>query len=274
MPNTNIRLDMSNLRVIATMNPTSVGGGRSRLPVSIISTFSQVRLDTPSDEELSEILVDTFEPLVQIGLLPPVTIKDIFSFHQDVGSLLSNGSLGRVTAPFNLRDLIKARDMLLSIMQDHLDEYHMRELLPTAAGSAASVDDGIFYEAPGAGKYLDEDDVRVAVLINVLDIIYAGRFKGQDEQQAVREAIAKHFSNCLHSQGKNSKGSAVPEVDDSVAGTVKIGSIYIAKGMMGGRCVLDKHINVCSLHMLHHACELLHCIAICTARQLVLYMRH
>ncbi len=175
---------------------------------------------------------------------------------------MAKGSLGRTTAPFNLRDLIKARDMLVSIMRDHVNEYHLNELLHQGPGSAEGDDEAARQQALAATKYMDEEDLRLDVLVRVLDTVYASRFKGQQEQQAVRRVIAETFK-LPGRQTSLTAASAAPEVDDSVQGTVKIGSVYIAQGegcgstpplrkMRGCHCVL-RQLNLKAQHSTHKA---------------------
>ncbi|CAF5134072.1 unnamed protein product, partial [Rotaria sp. Silwood1] len=52
VPNTGEKVPLKNILLFATMNPSTIGGGRSKLPRSISNLFTIVQLDDYSEEEL------------------------------------------------------------------------------------------------------------------------------------------------------------------------------------------------------------------------------
>lgn len=97
-------------RIFATMNPISVGGGRSQLPRSIRCLFNEARLSPPSAPELAGITFDLFAPCMEADLIHKDTVTQLFQLHARVGRALEQRAIGKGggVMAFNLRDLIKA----------------------------------------------------------------------------------------------------------------------------------------------------------------------
>ena len=102
-------LDVRNVRFYATMNPASVGGGRSQLPRSLRSLFTAVQVAKPSDTEVRDIALDLFDNCLDKQLLDEAHVNCLLNFHRAVITAAERRDLGRGGAPaeFNMRDLIK-----------------------------------------------------------------------------------------------------------------------------------------------------------------------
>lgn len=102
-------LDVHSVSIYATMNPASVGGGRSNLPRSLRSLFTTVQVGKPSDAEVRAIALDLFEGCLQHKLLDAAHVDKLLNFHQAAITAAERRDLGREGAPaeFNMRDLIK-----------------------------------------------------------------------------------------------------------------------------------------------------------------------
>lgn len=111
LPATGEKVPLEGVRVFATMNPASIGGGRGQLPRSIAGLFSHVRLEAPSPQELSLIVLSVFSGCLGKGLVCADHVSSIFNFHTEVLAEMTRGQLARRSSgtmqPFNLRDLIK-----------------------------------------------------------------------------------------------------------------------------------------------------------------------
>jgi hypothetical protein len=160
---------------------------------------------------------------------------------------------------------LQTRDVLFRIMRDQETHYGLRLGVKKPAppvrqrsSSVAGGEDGTGADAPVASLEMDEDGlldvegVKAATLRKVLDIVYASAFPELEDQQRVRELIARHFSygvgsasRCLGQQqapaapaGDGDGGGAAgqqqdaepPAIDTSVPGVVRVGSIYMERG--------------------------------------------
>ena len=109
VPGTGERVPLAGVRVFATMNPTSVGGGRNRLPRSIASRFTRVVLSEPTEQEKALILLSEFASCIKNGYVTEAHVSAVHNFHKDVVAKLQAQQIGRTGGAqlFNLRDLIK-----------------------------------------------------------------------------------------------------------------------------------------------------------------------
>lgn len=111
VPMTGECVPLDNVRVFATMNPTSTGGGRNQLPRSVTGLFTQIRLDAPSKREVSEILLSVFAESIYKRFIRVDDVSSIFNFHHAVNEALEQRKVGHSggVQKFNLRDLIKVQ---------------------------------------------------------------------------------------------------------------------------------------------------------------------
>lgn len=96
-------------RLFACQNPTSQGGGRKGLPKSFLNRFTQVFVDTLSDDDLLFIAHSMYPQL------EPALLRRMISFNARLHSdIMTKGLYGRKGSPweFNLRDVFRWCDLL------------------------------------------------------------------------------------------------------------------------------------------------------------------
>ncbi|CAF4264296.1 unnamed protein product, partial [Rotaria sordida] len=126
VPNTGEKVPLKNILLFATMNPSTIGGGRSKLPRSISNLFTIVQLDDYSEEELRIILNKIFnQELNEDKTITMSQIELLFDMHTSLKLLVREGSLGRTGGPYelNLRDLTKFRDIFRGSIKSQLFHY-------------------------------------------------------------------------------------------------------------------------------------------------------
>ena len=171
---------VKHIRMFATMNPASVGGGRGRLPRSAKSMFTIVRLEEYVSQELHMIMRGLFAKAKEDGLVTEQHVDSMFSFHQAVQAKLSAREIGRVGGPYeiNLRDMTKVKDVLEATMQEHLCHYGFI----VGQGQPGPVSSQPNYE-----------QIAVSAIAQYLQLTYAHRFQEAADQQVVCQLIAEKF---------------------------------------------------------------------------------
>ena len=168
------KFNVKYLRIFATMNPVSVGGGRSKLPRSVQNLFTQVNLDVCRDEELYSIILNLFSDLTNTeGCLTFDDLKNLFDFYIDLKSRLSAKEIGRIGGPYelNLRDFVKFHDVLKENFKDQ--KYH--------------------YNFFSTGLEDDEQKFDVLVLRRFAELVFAKQYPCLDDQKRVMSLIDKYF---------------------------------------------------------------------------------
>lgn len=174
----NNRIDLTRTSFFATMNPASIGGGRSQLPRSIVALFTQVEMEAYKPEEnrlIGSVLLSRFtdappsSPLH--GILSKSQLEQVFSVHEIVKALIDRREIGHVGGPYelNLRDLEKLQKVMLGNARDT-----RRALESSGQEHGASLSN--------------------LLLRQFLDLIYAQRFLDPKDQQRVRTEIAARFA--------------------------------------------------------------------------------
>lgn len=245
-------LDISSTRIFATMNPASVGGGRSRLPRSVRNLFTAVQLQKPSAEEIKSITLDLFAECLNSGLLDQQHAACLLNFHTAAVTAAERRDLGRAgaAAEFNLRDLIKVRDIIWANMKDELHHIQLEAAAAAAAaasaggsatGSSSGGDNsglgwvkpavggalGFGNSAPAAGRRTaSSTDLRLEVLCKVLFSVYGSRFPASDDQEQVQQLIAEH----MEVQERELVQSWDTSIECSVPATLRVGAVFLSKG--------------------------------------------
>ena len=189
------RLSLANVRIFATMNPSSTGDGRQRLSRSIKNLFHVVQVEDYSEAETRSI-VQRFFPGGQINTL--------FDLHLLFKLQLTHGLLGRTRAApdVNLRDLAKFRDVFNNLIHSQLfDDEH--DQLPTS---------------------MDQSTATLVSLNKSAQIVYACQLPNRDEFRKACELIDETFP-IPRTLNVNQRS-----IDESSPAFVRIGSICLTKG--------------------------------------------
>ena len=119
-----IKDELKDLRVFATMNPLNIGGGRSKLSKSIENLFTIVKLEEYDSEELFMIIVDLFQKAFSKKIVNLKHIIDLYKLHAEIKAKYSRREIGRHGGPyeFNLREIAKFKDILENNAEDQI--YH------------------------------------------------------------------------------------------------------------------------------------------------------
>lgn len=253
IPGTDESVSINEVQIFATMNPVSIGGGRNRLPRSVQSMFSVVKLGNYGEyiikdengkshaiNELKQIVYSKFDDILQDstkwGVLTSEQLENIFQVHEKVRDLVDLKKIGKGLSGcnFNLRDLIKLHDVL--------------------KGNAENIEDH-FSQEDDSNKQVESGDVRTILLRRFLKIIYARGLHDIKEQSIVEECINEEFP-CDQTLDHLMER----EVDQSVEGMIKIGTIYLSQG---------KQNNTSKVTLIHtqQTLELLESIASVAAQE-------
>ena len=200
--NEQIELDLSDIRIFATMNPTSIGGGRSKLPLSIENLFSIVKLDEFNNEELRLIAHDLFRNAIDKGYLSNDLFAKVLELHTEIQSMYSRREIGRHGGPyeFNLRELVKFKDVLINNADDQ--QFHFL----------------LYNDANKTGQ--NENQIRIVK--KFFELTYSSQFNDPEDRIAVKRLIEMKFKT-NESQNKDLG------IDETVPDCVRIGSVYFSK---------------------------------------------
>ena len=195
-----IDCNIGNLRIFATMNPSNIGGGRTKLPRSIRNLFTIVHLDAYHDDELKLIVKSLFSELVLDTFLTEAQVDQLFEFYLELRKMIVRKDVGRIGGPYdiNLRDFTKLNDILQG---NYKDQRQHHELLNSNNNS---------------------DDFNVSVLQKFLELIFAKQFQKEEDQETIKALICKFFK---------AKEDVLWEtsIDSSLKHTIRIGSVYLDK---------------------------------------------
>ncbi|GMH42187.1 hypothetical protein BSKO_10106 [Bryopsis sp. KO-2023] len=208
VPGTDQVIPLDGLYIFATMNPASLGGGRSRLSRSFLSLFMVVHLEGHSDWELRAIMSSLFCEMVQRGYLKEQSLNDIFNLHVEIRGCVSRKEMGKSGGPyeFNLRDLTKVRDIVEGNIKNQMAHY---QLAPQESDEGALGNEHLM-------------DVSQIVLRRAVELVYKHRFSDCSDCQAAQDIIDKHLPRPAMEEGSAST------VDSTIPGCVRIGSVYLA----------------------------------------------
>ncbi len=176
-------------RLFATMNPTSIGGNRVRLPRSIDGLFIKVVLGLYQPDELREIALTLFNEVLDRptnllhsesgdlalsghwNFITEEQVERLLRLQETLVDRVSRRELGRSGGPFdfNLRDLIKFRDVL--------------------ASNAVSLRSHFDFMVGGRVR-TEDSDIRLFILRTVAELVYAQRFRSAAERATVIDLIS------------------------------------------------------------------------------------
>jgi MoxR-like ATPase len=197
--------------VFATMNPASIGGGRSRLPRSIGNLFASVHLEESSQEELRVIIAYMFANQLEDKSISQPQLQALFDLHWTIKSMIEKSIVGRVGGPYeiNLRDLAKVRDVLSGNWSDQ--KYHY--MVNSDSQNKSSV-----------------EDVNILSLRRFAELVYASPFHSFQDQAVVIEQINKFFPLAVGLDGTRANALECDSTVTAVEGSVRIRSIYMTQG--------------------------------------------
>ncbi|CAF4694006.1 unnamed protein product, partial [Rotaria sp. Silwood1] len=226
VPNTGEKVPLKNVLLFATMNPSTIGGGRSKLPRSISNLFTIVQLDDYSEEELRIILNQIFKKeLNDDKTITMSQIESLFDMHTSLKLLVREGTLGRTGGPYelNLRDLSKFRDVFRGSIKSQL--FHYQYINTTDDEDKETKSDDITKQNE-LNSTMNTSDASFLSIRKFAQVVYACQFQDQKDFTKACEMInAKFPINETLSKRENDCS-----IDMAVATVVRIGSIYINTG--------------------------------------------
>lgn len=182
------------------------------------------------DDELLEIIKRSFALLLDTshsgtseedwGVITSAQLEKVYHLHLKIIDWVRQRDIGRSGGPFefNLRDLIKLRDVLDGIAHNMRDHYRFFRQ------NAVSVDE---QDGQGSMTHAEPPDVRTLTLNKFVSLVYARRFQSRDDQRRVQDLINQER---YLGTANDFAGVAKPEVDSSVPGMVRIGTVYLTAG--------------------------------------------
>ncbi|XP_062514773.1 uncharacterized protein LOC134190335 [Corticium candelabrum] len=198
------------------MNPTSVGGGRAKLPQSVESMFVKVHLQEYSLEEEARIFLDQFDSKRLVGDDDgriKEDLRNLVQLHRDVKELVDRKEIGKQGGPYelNVRDLLKMRDVLYGNI------FSLRSHLQLTDGERQS---------KVARQAFVNDNARIAALRTAGDLVYSKRFLSLEDQTKVMTVVDKLFP----SVGIADNIVQNVTIDTNLPNSVQIGFVYLTKG--------------------------------------------
>ena len=227
VPSTGETVEIASILIFATMNPTTIGGGRSKLPRSISNLFTTVQLKDYNDDELYVILKSLFNDDLKEKIITEDHLKTLFSLHKTIKKKINEGLLGRTGGPYemNLRDLSKFRDIFRGCIKDQIFHYRFfntdetSEELQETNPTTSTVPNTLEEKMPTS-------DARILSIRKFAEVVYACQFHGREDYESTRKIIQENFqiNEVLTAREQDLS------IDISVANVVRIGSIYIKTG--------------------------------------------
>ncbi|CAF1151526.1 unnamed protein product, partial [Rotaria sordida] len=230
VPNTGEKVPLKNILLFATMNPSTIGGGRSKLPRSISNLFTIVQLDDYSEEELRIILNKIFnQELNEDKTITMSQIELLFDMHTSLKLLVREGTLGRTGGPYelNLRDLTKFRDIFRGSIKSQLFHYQYinttddedKDIIQTTKSDDIKKSNEL-------NQTMNTSDASFLSIRKFAQVAYACQFQDQIDFTKASEMINTKFPiNETLSKRENDCS-----IDMAIASVIRIGSIYINTG--------------------------------------------
>ena len=225
-----IKEELKDIRIFATMNPLKIGGGRSKLPRSIENLFTIVKLEEYDSEELFMIIIDLFQNAFSKHYVNLSHIQDLYQLHLRIKGKYSRREIGHHGGPyeFNLREIAKFKDILLNNAEDQV--YHF--------------------------KFMVEDsDITSLSIRKFADLVYASQFHYIKDQKIVRDLISQQF--VLRNSHLSESNPTITN-DDSVFDMIRIGSIHLRKAttcLINTSNLIHSKETVKQLELLAAACQ-------------------
>jgi MoxR-like ATPase/uncharacterized protein YegL len=205
-------LEIPDVRIFATMNPASIGGGRSKLPRAVKNLFAAVELDPFSDEELRDIFLDVCRDLIETNVVTQELLFRMFDLFASLKEAVKKRDIGRRGGPFeyNLRTLLQLHDIIAENASDRL--YFMSQNQSSSNTSA--------------NKTENEGGATVSILCSLMDMVFASPFHSVEEQEFVRNLIKSKMGDT------SSYSEHEVSIDISTNEYTRIGAVYMMKGSL------------------------------------------
>lgn len=212
--NTPYKVD--NLRIFATMNPSNIGGGRSKLPLSIRNLFSILTIEKHTEVELRLIMTSLFTDLVTEQFMTEKQVDNLFYLYLKLKHMLDKGTIGRVGGPYdiNLRDFTKLHDIIKNNFKDQVSHH----------------EDSFGDDDSGPNTITDEKRQQIAVIIlrYFIELIFVKQFQAKSDQEQVEKLIDEYFPRSNIVINENSDFSSL-KIDSGVENVLRVGSVYMQK---------------------------------------------
>ena len=258
VPSTGEMVTLGNVRLFATMNPSTIGGGRTKLPRSISNLFTIVQLDDYSENELRIILNSLFQQELTKESISMSQLDALFDLHTSLKELVRQGTIGRTGGPYelNLRDLSKFRDVFRGSIESQLFHYqYMNTTDDDDDDDASSEQQKRANVTTALSPSVGASDSRFLSIRKFAQVAYACQFHGREDFVKACEVINAKFpiNNAL------SKRENESSIDTTVATVVRIGSIYINTGneepVSSNVALVHTEKTVRQLELLAAACQ-------------------
>jgi midasin (ATPase involved in ribosome maturation) len=210
--------------IIAAMNPTSIGGGREKLPRSTQTHFIQVQLAAFEKHELMHITISLLRSHLDASYLTPELIEKINEFHYEISEKARVRQIGRLGGPydFNLRDIEKLSNLIAAHSVTHRAHIKLSEGTVPSSTTTMDTDD------ENSLSKIEEQNI-IRSLHVYLDIVYASRFEHVHDQNLVREMIRKHFALDKSLITTINNRQELIDSDLNLQGYTRLGFVYIEK---------------------------------------------
>ncbi|CAF1361581.1 unnamed protein product [Adineta steineri] len=256
VPGTGETIDTTNILIFATMNPTTIGGGRSKLPRSISNLFTTVQLDDYSEDELRAILNSLFNDELVEDNITEEHLKTLFDLHITLKQKINEGQLGRTGGPYemNLRDLSKFHDIFRGCIKDQIFHYRFFNTDETNEESQ-EITETTTTVPNTLQERMQTSDARMLSIRKFAEVVYACQFHGLEDYEQTRYIIQEKFqiNEALIAREQDLS------IDTSVANVVRIGSIYIKTGTeepnLSFKNLVHTKLTIQQLELLAAACQ-------------------
>ncbi|CAF0973740.1 unnamed protein product [Adineta steineri] len=217
------KVPIEDVLVFATMNPSTIGGGRSRLPRSISNLFTIVQVNDYTEDELRMILHKLFLTEIINNRITVKQLDALFDMQVSFKLHLSEGLIGRTGGPYsvNLRDLSKFRDVYYHCIKSQLEHYRS---LSTVIDENENENDEEKKNSEELSPSMDDSTARLLSIRKFAQVVYACQFQGQNDFKKACEIINEKFPMSIQIENNNCS------IDISSATVVRIGSIYMKTG--------------------------------------------
>ncbi|CAF4262361.1 unnamed protein product, partial [Rotaria sp. Silwood2] len=227
VPSTGQVVNLEDTLIFATMNPSTVGGGRNKLPNSIGNLFTIVQLEQYSTAELRLILNGDFQDKLEEKKIDMSQLDAAFGMHCALKTLVQEGKIGRTGGPYelNLRDLTKFRDVFCGSIDSQLFHYRFMNTASDDEDKQDQLSTAV-NDTSVARPNINVSDARILSIRKFAQVAYASQFQGKDDFNKACSIIHESFPiNSTLSKRENDCS-----IDTAVPSIVRIGSIYIPTG--------------------------------------------